>query len=1336
MVFLFTYDVSKSSKESENEEKRKASIWQLFHYCKKWDIFLLIIGSFCAFVNGAGIPVLAVVFGSMTNTILQESVRKIPVPNENNAMFINQDYEIQTAGNVTNNNFEETMTTFALYLSYIGITVFLTSMIQVISWTTVGERQFSAMRQEFFYQILRHEISWFDNQQSGELTTRLNDDLQRIREGIGEKIGIIIQYSSTFIAGFLVGFVKGWQLTLVILSVTPLIALTTAIFGKITSSSAVREQKKYAIAGGIAEEALSSIRTVTMFNGQDREIKRSMRDNYKIVGEGLYGGVIWPGFLQNFVSSKVPEDWTTAGALWAAYPLVYNGCPSLEFRMIFLFSRRFLKIVEMFLGKYKSVLAEGLQITFRKIVIASLSIGLSFLVLFSSYGLAFWYGTELVSVEKITPGDVFTILFAVMIGASSLGHAMPNLALIATAKGAATSIFDIIKALPSIDPYSKNGIQPENFSPHIEFCNVHFSYPTRKSVQVLKNFSLLIKEGQTVALCGHSGSGKSTLVNLILRFYDPIKGNVNLGDYDLKTLNVKWLRSQIGIVSQEPILFSGNIAENIEYGHEGVSFPDIVAAAKMANAHGFITKLPQGYDTSVGEKGVQLSGGQKQRIAIARALVRDPRILLLDEATSALDAESEAIVQEALDKAQVGRTTIVIAHRLSTIKKADVICAMENGEIREQGTHQELMAKRGLYYQLVTNQVFIDKNGPCLLEKARLSDAGTFQNLKRKKSSLHNPLKHRLSSLEEDLQEENIKPASGLQIIKENKQEWKEIVVGFLASVLAGVIMPSFAMLYGEIFHTLSLTGDDMKNSAFFWSMMFLVLAGLAAVGHFIRFLGFSLSNENMATRMRYETFTNILRQDITWFEDQRHNSGKLASRLSNDIPLMQSAAGFRIALVITSFVSIFTSITIAFIIGWKLALVLFIAVPIILASGAVQMKMSKANQKRDADLMATASEIASEAIENIKTVQALTLETRFYERYVSNLLGPITNNKKKVRYYSLAYAFSQAIMFFIYAASFRMGAYLLSQNEMEAVDIYRVFFVMAFSSKTASEWIAFLPDYSKAKLSAGIVFHFKSLVPTIDCYSKGGICPEIRGKIDFIDVKFRYPSRRNVQVLQGFSLSVNPGQTVAFVGASGCGKSTLIALLERFYDPDQGQILIDGFDIKAMNLKHLRSQMALVSQEPVLFNCTIKENIIYGMEDKISNSDIEDIAEIANIHDFIKKLPQGYDTIVGEKGTQLSGGQKQRIAIARALIRRPKILLLDEATSALDTESEKAVQDALDQAKQGRTCIVIAHRLSTIQNADCIAVIDGGKIVEKGTHQELVNNKGIYYNLIKRQYK
>ncbi|XP_035227940.1 ATP-dependent translocase ABCB1-like isoform X2 [Stegodyphus dumicola] len=436
--------------------------------------------------------------------------------------------------------------------------------------------------------------------------------------------------------------------------------------------------------------------------------------------------------------------------------------------------------------------------------------------------------------------------------------------------------------------------------------------------------------------------------------------------------------------------------------------------------------------------------------------------------------------------------------------------------------------------------------------------------------------------------------------------------------------------------------------------------------------LGYSSAGERLTMRLRQQAFSNILRQDISWFDDDRHATGKIATRLATDVPMVKSASGLRIGTVISAFVTLAASLAIAFIFGWKLAVALLIVVPILLASGTVQMKILKGNQKRDAELMSDAGEVACEALENIRTVQSLTLEEVFFTRYVSHLLLPYMESKRNAKVYAVAYAFSQAIMFFTYAAAFRMGAYLVARNEMIPVNVYRVFFAMAFSAVSAGQWTSYLPDYTKAKLSAGLVFHLIGIVPKIDITSKGGFKPEIKGSINFSDVQFRYPNRKNVLVLQGIDLAIESGQTLALVGPSGCGKSTLLSLIQRFYDPDLGQVMIDGFDVKCLNLKFLRSLIAIVSQEPVLFNCSIKENIMYAIEDSVSQTDIENAAQAANIHDFIMQLPQGYNTIVGERGTQLSGGQKQRVAIARALIRNPQILLLDEATSALDTESEK----------------------------------------------------------------
>uniref|UniRef100_A0A3B3S5S1 ABC-type xenobiotic transporter n=1 Tax=Paramormyrops kingsleyae TaxID=1676925 RepID=A0A3B3S5S1_9TELE len=357
--------------------------------------------------------------------------------------------------------------------------------------------------------------------------------------------------------------------------------------------------------------------------------------------------------------------------------------------------------------KYESNLVEARNFGVKKAITTNVSMGLTQFIIFGTYALAFWYGTKL-SVdepENYSIGRVLTVFFAVMIGAFSLGQGTPNLESVAKARGAAYEIYNTIDLPRPIDSSSKEGHKPETVKGDIEFKNIHFSYPSRKDVKILQGVNLVVPRGKTIALVGASGCGKSTTIQLLQRFYDPDAGEITLDGHDIRTLNVKWLRENIGIVSQEPVLFGTTIAENIRYGWENATDEDIERAVKEANAYEFISKLPDKMNTMVGERGAQLSGGQKQRIAIARALVKNPKILLLDEATSALDTQSESIVQAALDKARAGRTTIIIAHRLSTIKTADIIAGFSDGVVTEQGTHSQLMALKGVYYSLVMQQV-------------------------------------------------------------------------------------------------------------------------------------------------------------------------------------------------------------------------------------------------------------------------------------------------------------------------------------------------------------------------------------------------------------------------------------------------------------------------------------------------------------------------------------------------------------------------------------------------------------------------------------------------------
>ncbi|XP_071841103.1 ATP-dependent translocase ABCB1-like isoform X2 [Apostichopus japonicus] len=1254
--------------KEDKEPPKRVSLLVLYRYSTWLDILFMISGSIAAVAHGAGWPVLNIFFGDMVDEFVEYD-KYLPEPGEPFPTDIPPDV-IQDA----KEEFNEQTRKYSIIFAYVGTAIFVVSYIQIALWSLTCERQTHRIRKEFFHAVLHQEIGWFDKHQSGELTSRLADDMERLREGMGDKVAICLQFISQFFAGFAIGFVKSWELTLVIMSMTPLLAICGAFMSKMIASFATKEQESYAKAGSIAEEVLSCVRTVFSFGGEQKEIKR-----------------------------------------------------------------------------YEGELQDAKDVGIKKGITTATGIGVTMLIIFSSYALAFWYGPRMVSQDKISGGDVLTVFFCVMIGSFSLGNIGPSLSTVATAMGAAHTLFEIIDKKPTIDARSTEGKRPQKMHGNITLNNVKFKYPTRPNVPVLNGVSLSVETGQTVALVGSSGCGKSTIINLIQRFYDIESGELLVDGIGVQDLNVRWLRSHIGVVSQEPVLFGCSIYENIEYGHPGVTKEEIIQAAKEANAHDFISKLPKGYNTLVGERGAQLSGGQKQRVAIARALVRNPVILLLDEATSALDSESEAVVQDALDRAQEGRTTIVIAHRLSTIRNADVIFAFQDGKVMESGNHHELMKQNGVYKQLVTLQSLtpmrtddddaVEKVPVEKLEPEESMDtvgslkavASPSKQMKRQLSSQRSRMSSMSSKMSGDgeEEEEEIEEASYKEILKLNGPEWPYIAFGAFWSGVLGITMPVFALIFSEVISTFSAEPEQMQEEARLWSCMFVALGVLTGLSNFFSISSFTYSGEYLTLRLRKKAFWTMLRQDVSFFDEPRHNTGALATRLSTDASNVKGATGIRIGSSIQSVVTLLAAVVIAFIFGWKLAFLVFAAVPLLVMSGAVQMKLLHGNKKRDSELLEDAGKIAAEGMENVRTSTSLGLEPRLYEDYCIKLLLPFLQGQRNTQLYGIAFALSQGMIFWIYAAAFRFGGYLVYKGEMAPDDVFKVVFGVAFAGVSLGQSSAFLPDFAKAKHSASLLINLFNTEPQIDNYSTQGKRPaSITGDITYSGIQFEYPTRPDVRVLQGLNLKVKPGQTVALVGESGCGKSTLVSLLERFYDVAGGSITLDGNNIKEVNIGWLRANMSVVSQEPILFACSIKDNINYGVPQALNQSEVEAVAKMANIHDFIAGLPLGYDTLVGEKGTQLSGGQKQRVAIARALARNPKILLLDEATSALDTESEKVVQMALDRAMEGRTCIVIAHRLSTIQNADSIAVVRNGQVVEQGSHQELVSREGHYYTI------
>ncbi|KAI6672601.1 hypothetical protein NL676_000507 [Syzygium grande] len=1242
-------------KSRDNEKTNSVLFHKLFLFAEFTDMFLMLVGTMGAVGNGLGMPLMTVLLGQLIDSF---------------------------GTNQHNKNVVHLVSKISLKFIYLAVFTGVMAFLQVTFWMVTGERQAARIRGLYLQTLLRQDIAFFDKETTtGEVVGRMSGDTVLIQDAMGEKVGKFMQLVSTFIGGFIIAFTKGWQLTLVMLSIIPPLVVSGALMSLIIGKMASRGQSAYAKAANVVEQTIGSFRTVASFTGEKQAIA------------------------------------------------TYN---------------------KFLVDAYKSGVHEGMA--------AGLGLGTAFFIVFCSYALAIWFGGKMILEKGYTGGQVLNVIVAVLTGSMSLGQASPCMTAFAAGQAAAYKMFMTINRKPEIDSCNTCGKKLDEIRGDIELKDVYFSYPARPDELIFNGFSLYIPSGTTAALVGQSGSGKSTVISLIERFYDPQAGEVLIDGINLKEFQLKWIRSKIGLVSQEPVLFASSIKDNIVYGKENATMEEIRAAAQLANAAKFIDKLPKGLDTMVGEHGTQLSGGQKQRVAIARAILKDPRILLLDEATSALDAESERIVQEALDRIMANRTTVIVAHRLSTVRSANMIAVIHRGNIVERGTHSELLKDpNGAYGRLIRLQQVNREQDPAtddqnkpenLLDGRQSSQRMSLRSISRGSSGVRDSSHHSLSisfglptglnipdgapANPESSSLENTETAVEVSISRLaylNKPEVPMLLIGSVFAIIAGAAFPIFGILISSVVKTFYEEPHKLRKDSEFWALMFVTLGLVSLVAYPARTYFFSIAGCRLIQRIRSMCFEKVVHMEVGWFDEPEHSSGVIGARLSADAATVRALVGDAVAQLVQNSASAVAGLVIAFATSWQLAFIILLLLPLLFVNGFVQVKFMK-GFSADAKMMyQEASQVANDAVSNIRTVASFCSEEKIMQLYAKKCEGPMKAGIRQGLISGVGFGLAFFILFAVYGTCFYAGARFVQDGKTTFSEVFRVFFSLTMAATAITQTSSLTQDSIKARSATASVFEIIDRKLKIDPSDESGETLEnVKGEIELRQISFKYPSRPNIQIFRDLSLTIHSGKTAALVGESGSGKSTVIALLQRFYDPDSGHITLDGIEIQKLRLKWYRQQMSLVSQEPVLFNDTIRANIAYGKDGEATEADILTASELANAHQFISSLRQGYDTLVGERGVQLSGGQKQRVAIARAIVKDPKILLLDEATSALDAESERVVQDALDKVMVNRTTVIVAHRLSTIKNADVIAVVKNGVIIEKGKHESLINIKDGYY--------